>query len=59
MHSIEVTTVSVVVVFHNKERFLREALECMLSQSFQPFEVLLVDDGSTDGGVEIAAEFAR
>ena len=59
MRSIELTTVSVVMAFHNEQRFLREALESVLSQSFQPFEILLVDDGSTDGSVGIAAEFAR
>ncbi len=40
--------VSVVVVNYNYERFLRDALESVLAQRYENFELLVVDDGSTD-----------
>jgi hypothetical protein len=47
-------TVSVVICFFDAERFLREAIESVLAQTFGAWELLLVDDGSRDGGPEIA-----
>ena len=44
----EPPTVSVVIIFHNAERFLDEAVASVFAQSFQDWELLLVDDGSTD-----------
>jgi glycosyltransferase involved in cell wall biosynthesis len=41
--------VSVIITAYNSERFLAEAIESVLAQTFRDFEVLVVDDGSTDG----------
>ena len=49
-------TVSVVICFFDAERFLREAIESVFAQTFGAWELLLVDDGSRDGGPEIARE---
>lgn len=46
---------SVLLSVHNGERFLREAVESILSQSYDDFELLLVDDASTDASAEILA----
>ncbi|WP_371668595.1 CDP-glycerol glycerophosphotransferase family protein [Streptomyces sp. NBC_00289] len=43
--------------FQDVEVYLAECLESIARQSFRDFEVLLVDDGSTDGSVRIAADF--
>lgn len=48
---------SVVVPFQDVEAYLVECLESIARQSFQDFEVVLVDDGSTDGSTAIAADF--
>jgi glycosyltransferase involved in cell wall biosynthesis len=40
----------------NGERFIRAALESVLSQSWRPLEIIVVDDGSTDRSAKIAAE---
>jgi glycosyltransferase involved in cell wall biosynthesis len=46
--------VSVIVIFLNAERFIREALDSVLRQSLTSWELLLVDDGSTDASTEFA-----
>ncbi|MBI1776638.1 MAG: glycosyltransferase [Proteobacteria bacterium] len=48
-------TVSVIVPVHNQVRFLPEAIDSILAQRFSDFELIIVDDGSTDGSWEAAA----
>ncbi|MFF4246661.1 CDP-glycerol glycerophosphotransferase family protein [Streptomyces sp. NPDC001822] len=49
---------SVVVPVHNVEDYLRECLTSLAGQSLKDIEVVLVDDGSTDGSRRIAEDFA-
>lgn len=49
--------VSCVVPVFNGERYLREALESILSQTYQPLEIIVADDGSTDGTPAVARGF--
>ena len=49
--------VSYVVPVHNGERYLAECLRSILGQSHPPAEVIVVDDGSTDGTPQVAASF--
>jgi glycosyltransferase involved in cell wall biosynthesis len=51
--------VTVIVAVHNGERFLHPALESLYAQDYRPFEVVFVDDGSTDGSAAIARSFPR
>lgn len=51
--------VSVCVPIYNGAIHLRECLSSIRQQTLPDFEVVLVDDGSTDASFEIAAEFAR
>ncbi len=46
--------VSVIVTVYNGERYLEEALRSILDQSFHDLELVVVDDGSTDGSVDVA-----
>lgn len=55
----EAPLVSVVIPVFNGERYLLAALESVACQTFAPLEVIVVDDGSTDGSVAIAKQFPR
>lgn len=52
-------SVSVIIPVFNAETYLRECLDSLLSQSLTDFEVLCVDDGSTDGSMSILSEYSR
>jgi glycosyltransferase involved in cell wall biosynthesis len=46
------------MIFLNAERFFVEAIESVLAQTYRDFELVLVDDGSTDGSSAIARSYA-
>ncbi|MTJ50057.1 glycosyltransferase family A protein [Dolichospermum sp. UHCC 0259] len=50
-------SISVIIPVYNGERFLVQAIENIQEQNYQPLEIIVVDDGSTDRTAEIAAEF--
>lgn len=46
--------VSVILPIYNGEKYLNESIDSILTQSFEDFELILIDDGSTDTSLEIA-----
>ncbi len=52
-------TVSLVMTTYNGERFLREQLDSIYNQTLPPDEVIVCDDCSTDGTVDILREYSR
>ena len=51
--------VSVVMAVYNAEKFLSQAIESILSQSFENFEFIIVDDGSTDTSWDIILKYKK
>lgn len=51
--------VSVVMTVYNTERYVAEAVESVLSQSFRDFEFIVIDDGSTDRSTAMLNDFAK
>ena len=50
--------VSAIIIFLNAEKFIQEAIESILAQTYEQWELLLVDDGSTDSSTQIARRYA-
>jgi glycosyltransferase involved in cell wall biosynthesis len=51
--------ISVIIIFLNSEEFIQEAIESVFAQTYNNWELLLVDDGSTDGSTNIALQYAE
>lgn len=51
--------ISCIVPVFNGERFLGAALDSILRQTYEPIEVIVVDDGSNDGTPDVAARYGR
>ena len=51
--------VSVIIPVYNYDRYLAEAVESVLNQTYRKLEVIVVDDGSTDQSGEVARSFAE
>ncbi|HEY9633628.1 MAG TPA: glycosyltransferase family A protein [Coleofasciculaceae cyanobacterium] len=51
--------VSGIIIFLNGEKFIEEAIESVFAQTYDHWELLLVDDGSTDGSTAIAKRYAQ
>jgi len=47
--------ISCIVPVFNGENYLAEALDSIFAQTYRPIEVIVVDDGSTDGTERVAA----
>jgi glycosyltransferase involved in cell wall biosynthesis len=51
--------VSVIIPCHNAARYLGETIDSVLAQTFSAFELILVDDGSTDGTADVIDRYRR
>ena len=51
--------ISVIIPCHNAARFLGETIDSVLAQTFSAFELILVDDGSTDGTANVIDRYRR
>ena len=53
------TKISVLLPVYNAEDFLARTLDSLIHQTYTDFEILAVNDGSTDGSLKILKEYAR
>lgn len=51
--------ISIIVPIYNIEQYLEKCLESIISQTYQELEIILIDDGSTDGSGRICDKFAE
>ncbi|AJR02387.1 glycosyltransferase family 2 protein [Siansivirga zeaxanthinifaciens] len=48
---------SVIIPLYNKEKYIKHTLNSVLNQTFEDFEIIIINDGSTDGSLKIVQEF--
>lgn len=51
--------ISVIIPAYNRESYLAETIESVLSQTYRPIEIIVVDDGSTDSTAAVAGSFSE
>ena len=51
--------ISCIIPVYNGQRFLAESLDSIFAQTYRPLEVIVCDDGSTDGTARVAAEYPQ
>ena len=52
-------SISIVITSYNHKDYLQEAIESVINQTVKPFEILVADDGSTDGSVELIENYSK
>lgn len=51
--------ISIIVLIYNKENYLKKCLDSIINQTYSDFEVLLIDDGSTDNSGQICDDYEK
>lgn len=59
MEKNEKVKISVIVPIYNVEKYLKKCLDSIVNQTFKEFELILVNDGSTDNSEIICEEYRR
>ena len=49
--------ISVIIPVYNGEKYINKAIDSVLNQTFRPFEIIVIDDGSTDGTEDALSQY--
>ena len=49
--------ISVIISVYNIEKYIAQCVESVLNQTFTPFEILLVNDGSSDNSLKVCSQY--
>jgi glycosyltransferase involved in cell wall biosynthesis len=55
---MKMPTLSIIVPYYNSNNYIKRCIQSILNQTYQDFELILVDDGSTDDSINICKDFA-
>ncbi|MCP3670467.1 MAG: glycosyltransferase family 2 protein [Gammaproteobacteria bacterium] len=50
--------VSVIIPMYNAEAYIKDAIQCVLNQTYSDYEILIINDGSTDSSLKICQQFS-
>ena len=53
---MEKDLISIIIPVYNSEKYIRRCLNSILNQTFQDFEIILIDDNSKDNSLKIISE---
>ena len=53
------SNISVIIPLYNKEKAISNTIQSVLNQTYTDFELIIIDDGSTDKSGKIAKEYAK
>lgn len=56
--NISMNKISVIIPMYNSETYIEQCIKSVMNQTYQDFEVLIIDDGSTDCSLKICKEFS-
>ena len=59
MNTMEQSLVSIIIPVYNAKAHLEACVQSILDQSYKHFELLLIDDGSSDGSSELCDELSQ
>jgi glycosyltransferase involved in cell wall biosynthesis len=59
MGSINLPLVSIVFTSYNHQEYLKQALDSLINQTYRNFEIIVIDDNSTDGSQKILEEYRK
>ena len=51
--------ITVYITNHNYERFISKSIQSVLNQSFKKYELIIIDDGSTDNSIKVIQSYCK
>ena len=52
-------TISIIIPIYNTEKYIEECLQSCINQTYRNFEIIIIDDNSSDGSLDIASKVLK